>query len=258
MKIQTIYIGSRDKTSKSTMKKREQMPKHEKDIYFKYRILETHKSTTETDEEKIKKVFQFSSYQNLFFHSILKKSKRNGLQKLKQIFSENFDGTLIIYNGNAYENGDWYINFCGEKERISFDNLVDTWLDNKNRKQKHLLLILDHNYSGSWCKKLHRKGVNTMSIQSSCGENEKSFEDRIIGSYFLHNLYKIRMNLRDQKIVQPFVQKQTPHFFGDFILVKKLFGIELKFQSWFDMRKCLGTTNFGDWPRVTKKKKKRG
>ena len=36
---------------------------------------------------------------------------------------------------------------------------------------------------------------------------------------------------------------------GNFQRVKKLFGLELKFETWMDMRKALGVCKYGTWPR---------
>jgi len=102
-------------------------------------------------------------------------------------------------------------------------------------------------------RKLSLLGETSISVQASCRYWQKSSEDSRVGSYFLHNLYKILKQKKNQDIVEPLHNSQTPGFYGNYHYVFRYFGLKLKLESWSDMRKALGVSPYGNWPRISAK-----
>lgn len=81
---------------------------------------------------------------------------------------------------------------------------------------KHLLIIIDSDYSGHWCRHLMMRPTSTISIQTSSSYWQESIADIKVGSFFTHNLLKIISKRKDEDIVEPMLNKQNPRFFGNF------------------------------------------
>lgn len=190
----------------------------------------------------------------VIFHCRLDVSKEQFLTKLEALFNQPTEGSLIIFTGDgSKETGNWIIeNAKSSKnapDEIRFEDVTRIW-KKRTSSQMHLLLIMDSNYSGHWIKKLQKIGEYTISIQASCRDNQKCFEDPKLGSYFIHNLFKVVMQKTSEHILDEIAGFQTPCFYGHFHDVYRIFGLKLKFDSWEDIRKALHQESHGNWPHI--------
>ena len=255
--VQWLFTSSRQtEFSEELSKCTEKMLKKERKLYAKYWDINERPNTRIIDERKCVAMFnrKYKSYKNLNDHKFLLKGELSIVEKLAEFFKLDFKATMIVFSGIARENGDWVfvenesddeINY----ETVNFDDIRKTWLKFKNPNQKHLLIISDSNYSGHWCRQLMLSGEVSISIQASCRYWQKSTDEIKLGAYFLHNLFKTVRQRKNERIVESLLNHQYPRFFGSYPYVLRYFGLKLKFDSWADMRKALGTTKYGSWPR---------
>ena len=261
-KVQWMFVGSRATESEeinATTKIRDKMARKERDLNSSYLSLEERSMPILLDEKKCQSMFSpmFGKYESLFFHRELSSDKRTFGQKLTKFFESSAEASLVVYSGNARENdGTWVIESYqpseSEKimeESISFEDILLAW-KNRNNSQKHLLIIIDANYSGHWLRQLSTVGESTITIQTSSRYWQKATEDRNVGGFFLHNLYKVVKDMKQEPIIEPSVYKQSPGFYGNFHYVMRYFGLVLKFESWDDMRHALSEKEYGNWPRI--------
>lgn len=259
-KVQWMFIGSRandNDISEETKRLREQMSRKERTQYAKYLDKDTRPMNIILDEKKCIDMFssKYSYYENLYFHKVLDSDRITFKSKIGQFFHNDYEASLIVYSGNAMKGtGTWHIESSDDDvvkdETIDFEDILELWKD-RNRSQKHLLIIIDSNYSGHWPRKLCIAGDSSISIQSSSKYWQKSSEDREIGGFYLHNLYKIVKDRKDELIIDPKLNVQNPSFYGNFHYVYRYFDLKLKHESWTDMRKALGISTYGDWPRTS-------
>lgn len=94
------------------------------------------------------------------------KSREEILKKIEDFFSQEVEGCLIYFSGMAQNNGDWLLDDEDRTSIISFGDIVQRWRK-KKKCQKHLLIIVDSDFSGHWCRKLMLRPTNSISIQSS-------------------------------------------------------------------------------------------
>lgn len=262
-KVQWMFVGSRaTETEKvdETMKLRDKMPRKEREMHSSYLSIEERAMPILLDEKKCISMFgaKYGKYDNVFFHKVLPNDKSRFKDKLRKYFSSaSKEFTLIVYSGNARPtDGAWIIESVGRggsdsprEETINFEDLIDAWRK-RDKGQRHLLVIIDAPYSGHWLRKLSVAGESTMTIQTSCRYWQRCVEDRHVGGYFLHNLYKVVFERRGDQIIEPSAYKQHPGFYGNFHYVIRYFGLYLKFESWQDMRKAISDKEFGNWPRI--------
>lgn len=262
-KVQWMFVGSRaTETEKvdETMKLRDKMPRKEREMHSSYLSIEERAMPILLDEKKCISMFgaKYGKYDNMFFHKVLPTDKHSFKDKLRKYFSSaSKEFTLIVYSGNARpSDGSWIIESASKghpdsprEETINFEDLIDAWRK-RDKGQRHLLLIIDAPYSGHWLRKLSVAGESTMTIQTSCRYWQRCVEDRYVGGYFLHNLYKVVFERKGDQIIEPSAYKQNPGFYGNFHYVIRYFGLYLKFESWQDMRKAISDKEFGNWPRI--------
>lgn len=185
-------------------------------------------------------------------------SKEKLLEKIEQFFGADIENSLLVYSGPAEElSGSLYFEFRNEEGElenyvISYKELIDLW-KRRHHNQKHLLLVLDSSYSENWIQSLVKYGDPSVSIQGSCRMFDRATEDRKIGSYFIYNWSKIIASLKYETINPPSKNHQIPVFYGNFFYIEMFYGLQMKFESWNDMRKALNSSHFGDWPRMAKK-----
>lgn len=151
--------------------------------------------------------------------------------KIAELFNADRDASILVFMGAADENGDWVIAKENTRETIRAIDVFNAWRNRKS-KQKLLLLILDHNYSGKWCKTYNNDLKDeTIAIQAACREKEKAYECEL-GGYLTHNLMKLFQ--RDQKNIY-YIEKQNPIFVGNYLYVKKYTNLFFNYKSWDDM-----------------------
>jgi antitoxin component YwqK of YwqJK toxin-antitoxin module len=263
-RVQWMFIGSRANDSEicaETKRPREQMTGKERRLYAKYVDIDSRPMNILLDEKKCLDMFssKYDYYENLYFHKVLDADKTTFKEKIGQFFKNEADASMLVYSGNAMKGtGTWHIesNDHGDHakdESISFEDVAELW-KGRNKKQKHLLILIDSNYAGHWLRKLCNDGASNISIQGSCRYWQRSYEDKEVGGFFLHNLYKVIKGRKSELIIDPKLATQTPCFYGNFHYVMRYFDLRLKFESWPDMRKALGVSTYGDWPRTTIRK----
>lgn len=159
------------------------------------------------------------------------KPKRNLLVRLKEMFDDfHFDASIVIYSGPATIRGNLLLESRESgAEEITFTDIANEW-SKRTSSQKHLLIILDSNYSGKWAKELsnNKNYIDSISIFASTAENEKGtyFE---LGGYFTYNVMKL-LNKNQTENLVPLVQ--NPQFGGNYLLCKKYTNLYLNFNSW--------------------------
>lgn len=132
---------------------------------------------------------------------------------------------------------------------ISFEDVYALWQKFKT-KNRHLLLIIDSSFSGQWVRKLVLKQDKSMSVQASCQYYQSSVENKRLGGFFIHNLFKTIARTKDENVVLPGRYDQQPCFAGDFQKVNEIFGLRLKFEYWSDFKKAISGYKFSNWPRI--------
>ena len=159
------------------------------------------------------------------------KPKRNILVRLKEMFDDDsFDASIIVYTGPATFKGGILVETKEfGTEEIFFSDVLTQW-NKKTSKQKHLLIILDCNYSGKWATDFnnHPDKIETVSIFASCRENQKAaYFD--LGMYFTYNIMKYLTKSQSENIVNV---SQIPIFIGDYLDCKKYTNLFLNFSNW--------------------------
>lgn len=172
--VQWMFIGSRANSNPNflnTQKERETMPRKEREKYQKYRAIEDREMPILLDEQHCIKAFSssFKSYQSLYFHNFLGNNQQTFKRRIADFFKNQYTGSMIVFSGNAFpETGTWHIESNdGEggvlEETVSYDDVLEAWLG-RDKKQRHLLIIIDANYSGHWLRQLSLNGETTITI----------------------------------------------------------------------------------------------
>lgn len=260
-RVQWMFVGSMNNRVASSVKPREHLIRKEKGKYSKYLDREEKPTTIEKDHEKLIEAFydRYEENEDLYCNNVLKNDQMSVMERLENFFNTNkYNASLVVYSGNAEKGtGNWLIESCdnygnNKVETVDFDDIIIAWRARKHPKKNFRLLIIhDGNYSGTWCKRLFKNGTTSVSIQASCQANQKSAEDKHIGSIFLHNFFKVVTKKNSERIFEPRLTKQWPKFYGSFTEVFKYFGLLLKYNSWWDMKLAVGITKWGDWPKVS-------
>lgn len=253
--VKLMFIGSELSENKSTtdkIKLKERMAQEDRKKYINYQFKNKNHSLMIIDEYKLTRALdsRFQSYQKLFFTENETINKQTLTNSLISQFSGNAEGSIIIYSGAAQqEDGAWEFASLTESGAIKYEtfdfNEVEFYWKKRSPYQRHLLVIIDSNYSEFWLKAAEKSLDKSISIQASCLQKEKSCYDEKIGSYFLHNWCKILNGSRNEAIMEPKLSKQTPCFIGNSDEVYNLFGFKMNFNNWVDMRGLLnGGTKF--------------
>jgi len=133
---QCIFIGSRANDVEHadvTRKISEKMIKRERDMYKNYQDIDERPVTIQLDEKKCLDFFgkAFRVYYSFFFHSTFNSKKQLLIDKLAELFSQDIQGSMIVFSGNARpKTGDWIIGSLDEfndveEELVSFEDVVD-------------------------------------------------------------------------------------------------------------------------------------
>ena len=255
--INCLYIGSKFPTAPDeTQKLREKMTKKERLLYSRYRDISDDPITEAVDENKVKAMFGFyyKRVDTLLITQETPTSKKRILDKIDKLFAERREGTVIIFSGNSLRNGSWLVEEPDKRNpddfSVCYEDIHDMWAKStRHSGQKHLLIIIDANFSGHWCRRRMLKPNKTISIQTNGRYWDKSTDDKRNGSFFLHNLFKVVKQRQKEVIVEPYINQNQPYFWGDFVLVAKTFGLMLNYICWQDMRQALGVSKYGYWPR---------
>lgn len=254
--VNVLYIGSKmDSIAEENIKLREKMTKKERLIYSRYRDISDNPITEIVDEKKVKAMFGFhyKKVDTIMATEEENTTKERILKKVTSLFNEARDGTLIVFSGHALRNGSWIVERPDEDREeeeysICYEDIHDIWAHKKS-KQRHLLIIIDSNYSGHWCRRRMIKPNATISIQANGRYWDKSCDDKKNGSFFIHNLFKVVKQRQKEIIVEPYINTNRPYFWGDFEAIYEVFGLFLNYICWHDMRQALGISKYGYWPR---------
>lgn len=161
----------------------------------------------------------------------IEKPKKNILIRLREMFEDqNFDSSIIVFSGSMTQNGGLVIESENlGLEEISLIDILNEW-NSKSSKQKHLLIILDCNYSGKWVQDFnnHKERIETVSILASCQEKQKSAASEL-GFAFTHNIMKFLTKNQYENMIP---LDQTPCFAGDYLDCKKFTNLYFNFNSW--------------------------
>lgn len=262
---QWMFIGSdmKKSTYENSKKIHERITGINRTITSSYKNKLQEPNSMLLDEDMLKKIFN-KKYKR-YVPAILKipdtMDKTELLAKITDFMDQPIENSLIVFSGHAQEvTGDWVFEFKNNEGmiyqgKVTFNEIHQIW-KKRNESQRHLLMVIDSSYSENWITKLKICGDNSISIQTSCKKSEKASEDQKVGSYFIYNWSKIIGNLSHEQVFIPMLNPQTPTFYGNFFYLEQNFGLQLKFESWIDMRKALNNSHFGDWPRLSKKENK--
>ena len=157
------------------------------------------------------------------------KPKRNALVRMKQMFDDiRFDSSVVYLTGPATKTGGFVIESkdCGEEE-LMLAELVNEW-KKRNSKQKHLLVILEFNYSGKWARELSSLKVPDVSVLASCREKDRMYATPI-GGIFMHNFLKYLNKNQCENLI---VVDSLPVFAGDYLRCKKWTNFYVNFKDW--------------------------
>ena len=159
------------------------------------------------------------------------KPKRNVLRRLKEMFDNNdLDSSILVFCGSTSAKGAIIVETKEYgTEEINLKDVLAEW-NKKTSQQKHLLIILDSNFSGSWVSEFNNMQTkpDSVSILASCRENQKItyFE---LGNYFSYNLMKLLKKSQSETVI---ALNQVPQFAGSYLDCKKYTNLYLNFNSW--------------------------
>ena len=249
--VSCLYLGSKFiEVDDPYIKLREKMTKKERLLYSKYADISEKPSYVGIDKNKIHSMFDFfySNTQYLLLNDDNQMTKSELLGLLEKQFDEDTTASLIVFSGQSLAKGNWIINKeKTEEESPCFEEIHKLWVARKSQ-QNHLCFIVDSNYSGHWCRKAMLSRDPTVSVQAGCRYWEKTVDDKLNGSFFIHNLFKVVKLRRKEQIIEPYINTFQPTFFGSFGDVHDYFGLYLNFRCWQDMRRALMVTRNGYWP----------
>lgn len=255
--ISWSFIGSfsRAPIGCENMRHLEHLQKQEHRLYQKYLNMDDKAPPVKVDLRKVSTAFyDYNEFRHFLVNpfDVLPKKKQDLIDHLEDFFSQSSKAMILIFAGEAGAGGEW--SFCPSSEPMSdfiftFMEFYDLW-QKRRKKDQHLLLILDSPHSGNWPRQFSNKGELSISCQASCRYWQNSVEDKKLGGWFLHSLCKTLRKAKKELIHEPSLIEQTPCFSGSFIKVDEVFGLKLKFEYWSDMRKAMGASKYGNWPRL--------
>ena len=149
---------------------------------------------------------------------------------------------LVIYNnvpeGSKPKN--WFMHF---------QNILRIWDKRANKTVcQHLLLILDFRYSGDWVEQLRTLKRDDITIQSSM-KTEKTKrlikkEESVFCNNFLFANNLIDCTFKEPTPIYPHLnplsdyELKSPGFFGSADIIASVFGLNVGFNSWDEIRKA--------------------
>lgn len=149
---------------------------------------------------------------------------------------------LVIYNSvsEEYKPKNWLMHF---------QTILRIWDKRPNKAVcQHLLLILDFRYSGDWVEQLMALKRDDITIQSSM-KTEKTKrlilkEESVFFNNFLFANNLIECSFKEPTPIYPHLnplsdyELKSPGFFGSADLVASVFGLNVGFNSWDEIRKA--------------------
>ena len=260
LNIKWLFVGTelpQNQENTKKIKNKERMPNKDRALYSSYQFPNQNMPTMIIDEFKLSKILEnyYIGSQRIFFTEKSNFNKSDLVAALKSQFSSSQDGSIVVFDGPSdAENGDFLL--CSKdpkfeilNERISASEVIKSW-ENRAPSQRHLLIIVDANYSEHWIKELIAAKVHSISILASSKIIEKSTHDTQIGSFLIHNLCKILSGAKDELIIEPQNSKQTPCFFGNTTEVENVFKIKVNFHSWVEMKQGLNNSNINPYRKI--------
>lgn len=142
--------------------------------------------------------------------------------------SDKHQNSIFGYFGTAVENGDLLLQSEKGVEQLSCQEVLNLWKKRKS-SQSHLLIVLDCNYSGQWVEYLQQNPDSSVSIQSSCKKDQKSYEGSL-GGIFTHNCMKVFFKKSKENLIK--VPEQEPDFIGSILQIKKNTNLLIYFKGW--------------------------
>lgn len=249
---QAIFFGSEaEKPGHKNLRAADPMPKKERNANLGYVKLDSKPTALQCDAVKYQEICREYGipFETIFF-SKSNRSRSNMHQIMHNLFQKDLDVTMLVFCGSsAYPDGS-FVSSSSKKDNLSFKSVLDLW-SQRNPRQRHLFIILDTSYSGQWIKDLIESGEVSITLQASCLAHQLAYEDKKIGGYFTHNLYRTLKKQVNLPIIEPALQPQTPVYFGSFHYVYYYLGLKIKFESWADMRTAMGASPYGAWPRIS-------
>lgn len=251
VRVRFAFIGSgeRSGSGEETSRHFEQLPGVEHRQYKRYAEMEGGDSSLAASEIRVRGIFNGGEN-----HGTLEAgaSKTDVLKFIDRLFAAGTAAVALVFMGEAGEDGEWRF-VCrktNEGFSIGYDEVLELW-DKYKTPNRHLLLLLDHSYSGEWVRRQAVRGELTCSVQASARAWQRAAEDNRLGGFFIHSLHKIALGRKNELLHPPRRIEQTPAFAGSFLRVSDLFGLRLKFEDWADLRRALNPANFGSWPRLS-------
>lgn len=250
-KSQAFFFGSdAEKPGQKNLRATDPMPRKERNENLGYVKLNSKPTALQCDAAKYQEICHDYGipFETMYFERG-SRSRSNLYEIIKNLFQKDLDFTMLMLCGSsAYPDGA-FVSSSSKKDNLNCATVLELWAQRYPR-QRHLFIILDTSYSGQWIKDLIDSGEVSITIQASCLRNQLSYEDKLIGGYFTHNLYRTLKKQINLPIVEPICQPQSPAYFGSFHYVYYYSGLKIKFESWADMRTAMGASPYGDWPRV--------
>ena len=213
-----------------------EIPDLEKEIYKN--LFESVKKSKETGNEV--SIRRMKEYMQPYYHISkdmttnleINKPKRNVLIRMKEMFDDfTLDSSVIYITGPGCKSGAVLIESkdFGEEE-LTLKDISAEW-EKRTSKQKHLLIIVDANYSGIWARDVATLKEKDLSVLASCKEKEKCFSSKI-GSIFVHNFLKL---LNKSKAENMLLVDSSPMFGGDYLNTKKFTNFYVNYKDWNSM-----------------------
>ena len=208
--------------------------------------LKTGHSVYQTNVSRFKEFLKtaFTVYKEMEASLEKNKPKRNILIRMKEMFEDiRYDSSVVYLTGPAAKTGAFLIESkdFGEEE-LTLAEIVTEW-KKRSSKQKHLLVILEANYSGKWVKELAAMKIPDVSVFAACREKEKILNSSF-GGMFMHNFLKYLAKHQLENIIPV---AATPVFGGNYLLCKKWTNFFLNFNSWGAMM----TVQKSDFSEIT-------
>lgn len=256
--VKWLFVGSSVDDSKDEAvanKVKDRMPPADRRSHSSYLFKGQSVPPCQIDEYKMSRVFGplYISYQRLMCQPEWSLGKESLTDALLGQFRARQDGSLVILSGpmrpGTGEFLVWHTSADGEsvREALLPADVLGLW---KRRvdQQRHLLLVVDCNYSEVWGRAAREAGDPTVSVLCSNRAAEKAAYDDKVGSYFLHNLYKVLAGFTGESVVEAPSCRQSPLFVGNAEEVEAVFGLKVDFQSVADLKAALSGTALNQRP----------
>lgn len=178
----------------------------------------------------------YTVFREMHTSAAANKPKKNVLVRMREMFDDfKFDSSIVFIAGAACKNGSVIIESkdSGEEE-LSFAEVAAEWAK-RGSKQRHLLILLDANFAGKWCRDLTAAKTPDVSVFAACKEKEKA-QATAVGGLFTHNLLKFISKSQQENLM---TVDPNPVFAGDYLRCKLYTNFYLNFATWSDMMAAL-------------------